>query len=203
MTAMLRCIEFDRETFATSDACIEWLKTSQYPYIVNQKGFQLRHRKVPSFLTWERRSVWYFVSKDTWSEKKLSILRPERGVCVVLGGAPNDLYFESDIPELLKETTQKLAESAARKEEARAKAAEKKEEKKRKREEEKLKSGSKSKPKAKGKRKSPSPSKTEDPFEETSTKLPRLPLSDAIGHPAPSRSEDLPLGPTDGLNVFG
>lgn len=132
----LRVIEFDKKQFKTPEECLTWLSASPYEYIIHQKGFQLRPRKVCQYLSWEKRPVFHFSNK-LWHESKLEILRPSRGICVVVSISENKLYYDDHLPEQLEETKQKLEKKRKKQEETKLKQLQDKETRKRKREEEK------------------------------------------------------------------
>ena len=133
---MLRAIEFDKEEFKSIDDCKRWLRSSTMSYIVDQKGFGLRTRKTSVFLTWEKRSVWYYITPSLWQETHLKVVRPVRGVCGLVSESEDTFFSAHNIPELLPSTVKKMEEKEKKKEEARKKANEAKENKKRKRLEE-------------------------------------------------------------------
>lgn len=133
---MLRAIEFDKEVFKTIDDCKAWLRSSSMSYILDQKGFGLRTRKTPVFLTWEKRSVWYYLTSMLWQETHLKVVRPVRGVCGLVSESEDTFFSSHNIPELLPSTVKKMEEKEKKKEETRRKALEAKENKKRKRLEE-------------------------------------------------------------------
>lgn len=137
-------IEFDQAEFKTRAECLEWLTKSIYSSVLEQKGFQIRSRKAACSLTWEKRPVFYYIAKDIWRQKKLSLVRPARGVCVELGETDVSLlYQEHEIPEYLPETKLKLSNAEFKRQQKEKERLEKEEAKKRKRSE------------TKGKKKSP------------------------------------------------
>ena len=134
---MLRAIEFDKEEFTSIEDCANWLKNSPQAYLLNLRGFQLRPRKFSTYLSFEKRPVFYFVSSpDLWKETLLRVVRPARGVCYLESASGSDLFTESQIPKLLPLTIEKREKAEKKKEETARKALERKEEQKRKRAEE-------------------------------------------------------------------
>lgn len=144
MCTSLRSIEFDKEEFGSVGDCLAWLAASPYSYLVDQKGFQLRSNKAGQFISWEKRPV-YVYRKNLWQESKLEIVRPSRNVCVVLGVSEGKVFYDDNLPELLKETKDKLEKKRLRQEETKLKQEAEKEARKKKREENKAKKDNKRK----------------------------------------------------------
>lgn len=128
----MKAIEFDKKDFPTVADCTTWLKGTTYSYLLDLKGFTLRSRKQSIFLTWEKRPVFYYYSPTLWQEVGLTIKRPNRGVCEILGNSQTASFTENDIPQLQEETEKKIKEKAARKEELKKKNEERKEARKQK-----------------------------------------------------------------------
>ena len=145
MPTVIRSIEFDKEEFKTVGDCLTWLSSGPYSYLIEQKGFQLRSNKAGQFLSWEKRPVFVY-RKNLWQESKLEIVRPTRGICVVLGISEGKVFYDDNLPVLLKETTDKLEKKKLKQEETKAKQEAEREARKKKREENKKdKKGSKRK----------------------------------------------------------
>lgn len=144
MCTSLRSIEFDKEEFGSVGDCLAWLAASSYSYLVDQKGFQLRSNKAGQFISWEKRPVFVY-RKNLWQESKLEIVRPTRSICVVLGISEGKVFYDESLPELLKETKDKLEKKRLRQEEAKVKQEAEKEARRKKREENKAKKDNKRK----------------------------------------------------------
>ena len=144
MPSTLRSIEFDKEEYGSVGDCLAWLAASPYSYLVDQKGFQLRSNKAGQFISWEKRPVFVY-RKNLWQESKLEIVRPTRSVCVVLGASEGKVFYDDNLPELLKETKDKVEKKKLRQEETRLKQEADKEPRKKKREENKAKKDNKRK----------------------------------------------------------
>lgn len=134
---MIRAVEFDAGQFAKPQDCIDWLNTSPYSYLTKIKGFTLRHRKIPIFLSWEKRPVWsYWAAQEMHRDSKWEILRPEPLITLLSSVTGAEPFGEDQLPPLLQSTVEKLARIQQKKEETLKRQQERKEQAKHKRKEE-------------------------------------------------------------------
>lgn len=123
---MILAIEFDCERFSKTEDCENWLKASSFDSLLQVKGFRLRHRKRPNFLTYEPRSIFSYYA-NLWKYKSYELERPEPYV-VVVRRTGSEQFPIVDIPPLLPQTkvkAEKIATSLKKRKEKQMAAREK------------------------------------------------------------------------------
>lgn len=94
-------VEFDKSVYATTQACTQWLTTSEYKEITNFKGFKLKPGKSDN-MSKEPRKVWAW-QNDHWMYNKVLKHRPDPHVYIEISdGAPH--FTLQDIPALTTKT---------------------------------------------------------------------------------------------------
>lgn len=123
-------LEFDALRFPTSQSCLDWLKQSDYDYLLQTRGFRLRLRKKCIYLKGESRKVFTFY-KNLWKYANQLLERPEPHV-VVVKKTGTQAFQSVDLPEDLPSTVEreeKKAEKRALREEKEAERREKRKQK--------------------------------------------------------------------------
>jgi len=107
-------IQFDKQAFSNDVACFKWLRTSQWKYLENLRGFKLKTRSNSTWMSSEKRSVFAW-DQDLWQCKHIVVERPTAHVLIISRGS-NDYFARSEVPAL-SDRAQRAAREAERKQE--------------------------------------------------------------------------------------
>lgn len=108
--AMIVAIEFDvKSGFETLESCQRWLSASAFNYMLKFRSFHLRRKRNGQWMCGEKRPVYAWCG-DLWRYKGLLISRPEPGIVIVECGSTSGIFNPAELPPMLTETAQKLAE---------------------------------------------------------------------------------------------
>jgi hypothetical protein len=135
-------LEFDAVHFQTSQSCLEWLRNSDYDYLLTTRGFRLRLRKKCIYLKGESRKVFTFYN-NLWKYHNQLLERPEPHV-VIVKKMGTQTFQATDLPEDLPSTVEREEKKAEKKAIREEKEAERREKRKQKRKREKAEKGEKS-----------------------------------------------------------
>ena len=107
---MIVAIEFDvKSGFETLESCQRWLTASAFNYMLKFRSFHLRRKRHGQWICGEKRPVYSWCG-ELWRYRGLSITRPEPGIVIVECGSGSGIFNPAELPPMLTETAQKLAE---------------------------------------------------------------------------------------------